>query len=171
MILIHCALLCEAQIFIESLKLKKTNSFPKIYSNDKYIALVSGVGKENTINGLNYIFNKYTIQKALNIGIAGSADTSINIGEIFSINHNIKNIKSIKLSTVDKIELSSNKKDRVYDMEGNYFLEYCQNKLEQNNIYIIKIVSDHLEDKILSKEFIKQLINKHKKIILEISST
>ena len=57
MILIHTALLCEAQTFIEEYKLKKINS--KIYRNDKVILLISGIGKENTISSLDYMFLNY----------------------------------------------------------------------------------------------------------------
>ena len=71
MILIYCALLCEAQSFIEYFRLKKINSTPKIYANDNIINCIGGVGKENTQNSLNYIFKNYKISKAFNIGIAG----------------------------------------------------------------------------------------------------
>jgi len=47
MILIHTALRCEAQTFIEYYKLKKLNS--KIYLNDEIAVLISSIGKQNTI--------------------------------------------------------------------------------------------------------------------------
>ena len=162
MILIHTALLCEAQTFIEKLKLKKTNSNPKIYSNDTYLVVISGIGEENTINALKYIFTNYTIETAYNIGVAGIKDTSISIGELFCINHQIDGIKQLPLISVDTPQIFSDRvNDKVlYDMEGNHFLKYSQEHLKDKNIFIFKVISDHLNTTKLSKEFIKQLIFK-----------
>jgi len=163
MILIHTALLCEAQTFIERLKLKKTNSSPKIYSNETIIVAISGVGKENTISTLQYVFDHFTISKAYNIGVAGIGNSGIKIGELFSVIEKLDGIKQAKLISVDRPKLlcKDTQKDILYDMEGNYFLEFCLNYLDIENISIFKIVSDHLSDKKLSKDFIKNLIAKH----------
>lgn len=169
MILIHTALLCEAQTFIEHYKLKKTNSNPKIYLNNILIVVISGVGKENTNNALKYIFNNYKISKAFNIGIAGSSNKNDKIGQLFCTNHKLTDIKYKDLisgDTVTTIKESENiKTNCLYDMEGDYFLEYVLNKLSLDNICIFKIVSDYLENKILSKDYIKSLISNHKLII------
>ena len=159
MILIHTALLCEAQTFIEVLKLKKTNSIPKIYSNEKYIVLIGGVGKENTINSLEYILKKYKISKAVNIGVAGTSNKSIQIGELFCSNKKLKDIKFLPLKTVDKPQEKGDiDNNYLYDMEGKYFLEICCNYLDENDILIFKVVSDYLCLDILPKDFIKSLI-------------
>lgn len=170
MILIHTALLCEAQTFIEKLKLKKINSnsktnySPKIYSNDKYIVVISGIGKENTIKALGYIFNNYKISKAINIGIAGSSNKDIKIGTFFCINS-----FSSQIITVDKPITSNNsniKENILYDMESKYFLDISLKYLDNKNIYIFKIVSDHLNGMNLSKDEIKNMIlSNYKKVI------
>ncbi|MEA3553757.1 MAG: hypothetical protein U9R39_05080 [Campylobacterota bacterium] len=168
MTLIHTALLCEAQTFIEILKLKKTNSIPKIYSNEKYIVLIGGIGRENTLNSLEYVFKNYKILKAINIGIAGVSDSSIKIGELFCSNHMLQDIKWLPLKTVDKPQIENNNdKEYLYDMEGQYFLDICHNYLDKKDIFIFKVVSDHLSDDILAKDFIKKLIkNISKKILI-----
>ena len=165
MILIHTALLCEAQTFIEEYKLKKINS--KIYKNDKLIILVSGIGKENTILTLDYMFLNYSITKAFNIGIAGTNDLSINIGDVFCTNHKLLNIKYLDLLTVDKVQTQSNTNNTsiLYDMEAKYFENIASSYLIYDNIYIFKIVSDHLNSKILKKDHIKSLIKKNLKQI------
>lgn len=105
MILIHTALLCEAQSFIEQFKLKKTNSTPKIYQNEKIIVCISGVGAQNTHFALEYIYQNYSIQKAFNIGIAGCNDCSICIGSLYCTNHILPQIDSLKLITLSLIHI------------------------------------------------------------------
>ncbi len=173
MILIHTALLCEAQSFIEYYKLKKTNSNPKIYSNDKIVLIITGVGKDNTLNGLNYIFKNFKILKAVNIGIAGCNNSDTPIGKLFCTNHNLEDIECCILKTVDNPTIAATanisiiENTTLYDMEGDYFLDYTLSKLSLNDIYIFKIVSDYLEDKILPKDYIKSIINKQKEQIIK----
>ena len=161
MILIHTALLCEAQSFIEYYKLNKTDSNPKIYANDTLIICISGVGEDNTIQSLNYIFKNFTIEKAFNIGIAGCNNAQINIGSLYSINRHLKEIQSLPLITSNNVITNSNEvQTTLYDMEGLFFNTLCLNYLSEENIYIFKVVSDHLSNEKLSKDYIKSLISK-----------
>jgi len=161
MILIHTALLCEAQSFIEYYKLKKTNSTPKIYQNEKLIVCISGVGAQNTHFALGYIYQNYSIQKAFNIGIAGCNNRSICIGSLYCTNHILDEIDSLPLITSDTIVTHSDEKEpTLYDMEAKYFLEISEQYLGSIDIFIFKIVSDYLEETFLPKDFIKRLITK-----------
>ena len=161
MILIHTALLCEAQSFIEYYKLKKINSTPKIYTNDTIVVCISGVGEENTKKSLHYIFQNYTIKKAFNIGIAGCNNTNIKIGNIYTINHHLTEIQSLPLITSNHIITNSKElQTTLYDMEGSYFQELCSVYLAEENIYIFKIVSDYLSSQKLAKDDVKSLISK-----------
>ena len=161
MILIHTALLCEAQAFIEEYKLSKINS--KIYKNNDLIVLISGIGKENTIFSLDYIFLNYNIDKAFNIGIAGINNTDIDIGNLFCTNHKLTNIEQLELITVDKVQTDSNKHANtlLYDMEAKYFELISLNYLNKDSIFIFKTVSDYLNSDILKKDYIKSLIKKN----------
>lgn len=160
MTLIHTALLSEAQTFIEKCKLQKVNSQPKIYTSEKIIVLIGGIGKENTYSSLAYTFENYAITKALNIGIAGCSDTTIEIGELFCTNRKLDDIKFMKCKTVDVPQLPSNVTlNTLYDMEASYFLGIVQKYLDEKDIYIFKIVSDHLDSTIPKKDFVKKLIN------------
>ena len=161
MILIHTALLCEAQSFIEYYKLKKTNN--KLYQNDELIVLISGIGKENTLLTLEDIFSNHTIIKAFNIGIAGCNDTTIEIGTLFCTNKCLKDIKKLPLITQDTITINSKETNpTLYDMEAKYFLSICSLYLKKEDIFIFKIVSDHLSSKKLPKDYIKSIISKQK---------
>jgi len=163
MTLIHTALQSEAQSIIEYYKLKKDTSLDiKVYSNKNILVLVSGMGKENTQNSLIKIFNKYSILKALNIGIAGCNDKSHNIGDIFCTNKELENINHIELKTVDKAQsFNDANTSTLYDMEANYFEEECLKHLDKKDIYVFKVISDYLDDTIPNKEFVKQLIKKN----------
>ena len=166
MILIHTALLCEAQIIIEKYKLTKISSSPKVYRNNNILVLVGGVGKQNTIKSLKFIFENYEVRKAFNIGIAGCGNKKFEIGELFCTNKKLDNIKYKELKTVDfGIEIcddiSSLNLDFLYDMEGEYFLLISQKYLQNENIYIFKIISDYLDDAIPSKDFVKKLIHQN----------
>ncbi len=159
MTLIHTALQSEAQTFIEKYKLLKTNSNPKIYASENIIVLIGGIGKENSYNSLEYLFENNTITKALNIGIAGCSDTTIEIGELFCTNKELEDINTMRCKTVDTPQLpSSVTLNTLYDMEASYFLEVTKKYLDEKGIYIFKIVSDHLDNTIPKKEFVKKLV-------------
>jgi hypothetical protein len=43
-------------------------------------------------------------------------------------------------------------------MEGSYFLEVSQKYLKNEDIFVLKVVSDHLDDTILPKDKVKKMI-------------
>lgn len=165
MILILCALKSEAQIIIEKKKLKKNDSNSKIYNNQEIILIISGIGKQNTINSLEYIFKNNTITKAINIGVAGCSDDFVCIGELFCTNKSLEDINHMKLKTVDTPQIKKEDKTLLYDMEGEYFFDISKKYLNEDDIYIFKVVSDHLDDKVLSKDFVKKLIFNHYNVL------
>ncbi len=163
MILIHTALQSEAQYLIEYYKLKKKDLEYKAFSNEHILLLVGGMGKENTISSLSSIFDTFDIKKAINIGITGCSDNSIEIGELFCTNQQLEDIKFMNLQTVDTPQLPTSHLplNTLYDMEAKYFEDICLIYLEKKDIYIFKVVSDYLDNSIPSKEFVKQLIKKN----------
>jgi purine-nucleoside phosphorylase len=163
MILIHTALLCEAQTFIEYYKLKKINSLPKIYANDDIIVCISGIKSQSTLSSLNYLYENYSITKAFNIGIAGCNNINIKIGNLYCTNRRLKEIERLPLITSNEVITSSTAMaTSLHDMEGEYFHQVSKKHLKEENIYIFKIVSDHLSSEILKKDYIKLLISKQK---------
>lgn len=166
---IHTALLPEAQPLINFLKLKQDNSVQDLPTNsklfkdedDKYLLIASGMGKENCLNSLSYIYENFQISKAINIGIAGCSDSSIKVGTLFCTNRLLPNINFAPITTVDKpLESDENLETLLVDMEAKYFLEaskeYC------SDIYCFKVVSDYLEVQIPKKSFVIELIEKNR---------
>jgi purine-nucleoside phosphorylase len=158
MVVIYTALLCEAQSIIEKYKLSKVNNNPKIYKNDVLLVLIGGIGELNTQSSLGYLFENYKVKKAFNIGIAGCSDKEVHIGELFCTNKILENINSMELTTVKTPQILDEGKKSLYDMEGQYFLEIAQKYLKDEDIFILKVVSDHLDDTILPKDKVKELI-------------
>ena len=158
MILLHTALLCEGQTLIEKYKLTKIHPSPKIYQGGDILLVVGGVGKKNTIDALTFVFEHYPIQKAINLGVAGCSDKEVLIGALFCTNHPLKTIQSMKLHTVDAPQKVGFPLKSLFDMEGKYFLEISQKHLQDEDIYIFKVVSDYLDDVTLEKDFVKKLI-------------
>lgn len=160
-VLIHSALLCECQNLINYYKLKQNKSITKfkLFENNNIIIAVSGIGKDNTLHTLEYIFKNYEISKAINIGIAGCKDTSIPIGELFCISHRLPNIENTTLSTFDNpLDDKSLLKTTLVDMEASYFEQISKKYV--NEIYVLKVVSDYLDTKILKKPFVIELMIK-----------
>ena len=167
--IIHTALLSEAQPLINFLKLKQDNNLENLPKNskifkdedDKYILIVSGIGKENCLNSLGYIYENFKVSKAINIGIAGCSDSSIKIGTLFCTNRFLPNINFAPLTTVDKpLESDENLETLLVDMEAKYFIEIS--KKHCNDIFCFKIVSDYLDIQIPKKSFVIELIEKSK---------
>lgn len=166
---IYTALLSEAQPLINFLKLKQDDSVQNLPKNnklfkdeeDKCLLIVSGIGKENCIKSLEFVFENFEIDKAFNIGIAGCSDSSIKIGTLFCVNKLLPNINFAPITTVNEpLESDENLETLLVDMEAKYFLEtskkYCR------DIYCFKVVSDYLETQIPKKAFVIELIEKCK---------
>ena len=163
LILIHTALLCEAQAFIEYYKLD-TVLKKQIYKNDTIVVLITGIGKEHIFK-LDLAFQTYSIKKAFNVGIAGCNDTNIEVGSLHSSTHEIE---KLPLKTVDIPQIIDDTDiPTMYDMEGSYFYDICKNYLNKESIHIFKVISDHLDDTILPKDTIKNMIQKNIKKIDE----
>ena len=158
MILVHTALFAEAKPIIEYFNLKFITKKPyRVYKNENIILIVTGMGKKTY--QLKEILEKYKIDKAFNIGIAGCRDKNIEIGTLFIVNRKLKNIPYSTLTTSTKPVNNPNEiKTTLVDMEAKYFLEVTKDIKE---VYIFKIVSDHLDIKIPNKRFVWESIRKN----------
>ena len=106
---------------------------------------------------MNYIFEKTTITKAINIGISGCGDTSIKIGTLFCTNKLLPKINFASLTTIDEPLLSDEDLETLLvDMEAKYFKEISSKYTK--NIYIFKVVSDYLDMITPNESFIEELI-------------
>jgi nucleoside phosphorylase len=167
-ILIHTALLCEAQPFIDYYKLKKTNLVPTLYENDNMIVAVLGMKKNQTKKHLAEIFTRFSIKKAFNIGIAGCSNTHIPIGALFCTTHTLSTIEKVDITTVNEpLNDVSQLKTLLVDMESSVFLDTATMHLNKTDCFVFKVVSDYCESKIPKKSFVTQLIFKNLPIIKE----
>lgn len=168
--LIHVALKTEAKPLIEYLKLPCIQAKPyKIYKKDNIVLIVSGLGKEKTLLHVEDIFQRYNFTQAVNIGIAGCKNKNIQIGEIFCCNKELDFIKNTTLTTVDKpLDSDTELNTTLVDMEASYFNQVAKKYLDEQNIYILKIVSDYLDITIPKKEFVWKIIEKNLKNISKV---
>lgn len=158
MTVIYTAVLCEAQSIIEKYKLLKVNNSPKIYKNGTLLVIIGGIGELNTKSSLEYLFENYKVKKAFNIGIAGCSDKEVEIGELFCTNKVLEDINFIELKTVKYPQILDESEKSLYDMEGEYFLEISRKYLNDEDIFLFKVVSDYLDDTILPKDKVKKMI-------------
>lgn len=162
MILIHTALKHEAKPIIEYFKLQCIQTKPyKLYLKNDIILAVCGIGAQNTLH-LKSVFQNYKIKKAINVGIAGCRDKTKKIGSIFTCKQKISDFEFESLTSVDEALFSDeNLKTTLVDMEAETFLHLSQNFLDEDDIYILKIVSDYLDTTIPKKEFVWKIIEKN----------
>jgi len=160
MTLIHTALFCEAKSIIEHFKMKCIQKKPyPIYGVGSLVLIVSGIGAKKTTLHVEDILNRYEFAKAINVGIAGCKDKSVGTGTLCCTNHKLGNIDYLTLSSHDKaIENKNGLCTTLVDMEADSFLKACKGKLHSKNIFVFKIVSDHLSATIPQKEFVEGLI-------------
>ena len=137
------ALKIEAQAFVDRYKLGKSKS------NDELSIIVSGLGSSNMFHATAKIVALMNDDDIiLNIGICG-ASKEFEISELIKIDFE-KNI----LTCVDEPVSSSNNYDAV-DMESTGFIDATSSI---KNRYMFKVVSDHFEPHVVTKDKTKKLI-------------
>jgi len=167
--LLYIALKQEAKPIIEYFKLQCIQTKPyKVYKNNDIVLTICGMGKENTLH-VKEVFKKYDISKAINIGIAGCKDKSIEIGSLFCTNQKLDFINHESLTTVNKpLDDKKNLKTTLVDMEAESFISICKEFLDIKDIYVLKVVSDHLDITIPKKEFVWKIIERNLKSISKV---
>jgi len=177
--IIITALQDEANPIIEFYNLTRDAKQPdlKVYTNNKYSLLVTGVGRKKVIDTLPIYLNRiYSSNSILiNVGIAGGSPSSTKIGNIYYIEKLTSDffkkeyvfpatdniiIPKIGLTTVEK---NINKNDNIIykelvDMEAAVITDIAIKYLDLSKIKILKIVSDHMNIMDWSNLNIKKLI-------------
>jgi len=159
--LIHTALFVEAKSLIEYFKMQCLQKKPyRVYKKEHILLIVSGMGEKNTLH-VEGMFESFEIGRAINIGIAGCKDESIEVGSLFCVNRKLDNIEYANITSVSK-PLNDKKKLKttLVDMESKTFLNVCKNRLGAKSVFVFKIVSDYLDTTIPKKEFVEELIKK-----------
>ncbi len=169
MICIVTAIFSEAKALIETFELEKKQTRPfLLYGNQNIILIISGMGKINAAIATTYISQNGDIEKFINIGICGTNDKSKKIGDIYLIRSIIDKSTNKKyminnlgepLYCYDKIikDDINLKKNILIDMESFGFYSAAVKFTKQENIKIYKIVSDYLDTKHISNDFIYKI--------------
>lgn len=166
--LIHTALIHEARPLIQTLKLTQNVLLPKIYENEKYTLVVSGVGKANTYESLKSVFKDNTFKRAINIGMAGCSNEQIPIGTLFCTNQTLETIPKATITCVTE-PLNSNTSllTLLVDMESDAFLDVCKKSVPEKECYVFKVVSDYCSNTVPKKSFVIELVQQQIKTIKE----
>jgi hypothetical protein len=185
MIFLAFALYVEAQPYITKFNLKKVHNINniRVYKNENIAAVITGTGVINAAAGLSGLFENYYENKDdifINIGLAGGSKEN-KIGEVFIINkimginydeyypdisgHPFKesSLRTILRKDINKIET----KEGLLDLEGEGYYNVAQNYVYQNNIHIIKILSDYNDTRHLNIEKIKNILKDTSEEVIE----
>src|SRR6056297_915897 len=137
-----------------NLKLKKFNDkYHDIYTNDKIITIITGMGAYNVSSLISYISGIFSIKKndtVLNFGISGSYkknelnniyrvnkvyDSFIKKENILDMTYNF-NLYEKSLITVHRpLKNKEMKESYIYDMEGSAFYQISRKYFERQNIF------------------------------------
>ncbi len=180
MINIFTALHNEALPIIDALKLKKDFSIKEFehFVSDDISLSITGVGGIKAASVLSFIYSRSKDSYFLQIGIAGTRNKEYEIGNIFLINkatqneskkvfypdiiftHNLKenSIESFNRVVTDP---SLSLEGELIDMEAAYFLESAQFFSPPHRSQVLKVISDYLDVKNITKTFISKLIEKN----------
>ena len=160
------ALKSEAKPIIDyyGLEFSGLSNFP-LYKNDNFTLLITGVGRKNVSNVLNFFFqkNKVTKNHIINIGISGGKKSDCSIGQLFLINkvsdeksklsfnlgsqHSF-NLQNNEITTVLKPIVDNNFNGEAHvDMEAYEICKTVNNLEGLDQLFILKIVSDHMDMK------------------------
>lgn len=166
MIYITVALKSEAQAFVDKYKLQKSRLGEfMVFSNARIKLIVSGVGVSFARDATQTFINHYDITDEdvyANVGICGG-DKTYEIGELLEvgsvtyegIKHVLKENKK-QIHTLDE-EMSECGFELV-DMEAYGFYDAVIHNPAIKHAHILKVVSDHFEPQLITKEKTKALI-------------
>jgi hypothetical protein len=152
----------EAQAIVEYFKLKKLSASPLIaYGNNSLHVIVTGIGKEKVLHTLAIFDTHYTLledDSLCNIGIA-AAPKKFPIGSLCPIEKLFYKDECLHLPTKGEELLSvtqpQNKQlQTLVDMEAFFIAKHFMGK----NLKIYKVVSDHFQPEVVTKEKTKQLL-------------
>jgi len=152
-ILILTALLSEAKPIISRFNLRQFETRPfRVFRRGNLLLIVSGVGKDNTLKALNFVDEHYTLshfKTALNVGTAGCNNGDIPVGSLFQTHGEPRGLPELTLKTFDA-PVTHLETDEIclVDMEAEYFLDALKSNIPEERLFVLKVVSDHLDDSI-----------------------
>jgi nucleoside phosphorylase len=174
--LILTALSCEAIPIFEHFGLNQNRAYSyPVYTNEKLVLIISGIGQDKAYEAAKFAFSKFRINHAYNIGICGCKDEDVFEGTLFGISKVIDTVDkdfefefskifgvTEAITTAHKpIDDPADLETSLVDMELSGFVKACKEVLPDNRIHAYKVVSDHLDTKIPSKKFVSEIIRQN----------
>ena len=166
MIYIITALKPEAQAFVDFYKLKKSKLGDfTLFSNANIKLIISGLGVIKARNATQTLINHFDITDDdiyLNVGIC-AADVSYEIGELIEIGTIVYEEQSYIFkkdkATITSLDTEANAAvAKIVDMESFGVYESVSHSPAIKKFYIFKVVSDHFEPLLVTKEATKSLV-------------
>ena len=168
------AIFIEVKAFIDKHNLKITqDKFFKIYQNDEYLIIISGVGKVKMSMATSYILYKINPSIIVNFGI--SASLSHDIGDVFLINkitdfaskrsyypdilrkHNLKECDIVTYDMAQTNDENILDTNHLMDMEASGFFQSAFHFSSLHKIAIIKTISDNANKGTLIKSLVEEI--------------
>ncbi|WP_335995938.1 spore photoproduct lyase family protein [Fusobacterium polymorphum] len=168
MLYIVTALYIEAKPLISLFNLKKDSKYTKfqVFSNENIKLIISGTGKIKSATALTYLISNKDIKEndyIINIGFIASINNNSQLGDIIYISK-IQNAYSDttfypemiykhnflegSLTTFDKIIENKIENVEYIDMEAYGFFQTASIFFKKDKIFLLKIVSDILKEKL-----------------------
>ena len=159
------ALKPEAQAFVDFYKLKKNKLGDyTAFSNQNITLIISGLGVVNARLATQTLINNFDITDDdiyLNVGICG-ASREYEIGQLLEIGSiTYEDINYVFKDAKEIVCLDSETSDNNYsivDMESYGFYDAVIHSPAIKNFYIFKVVSDHFEPHVVTKDVTKSLV-------------
>lgn len=165
--LIHTTTKLEANPIIRFFDLEESAQNQNIYSNQNILLVISKEDKLEIEKSLEYVFENFQINKAIDISCSSCCDSKIKIGTIFCTNRLIFGFNFANITTVEKdLESDENLETLLVDKQALYFKDFFNNKIK--DLYILKVVSDYFDENVdeeLKSTLIKNSIDKWKQLI------
>ena len=175
MVIIICALKCEASPLITLLNLKLVKKSRRFYMGEGIILAVSGPGEINIkkciVDATGESADKNNI--FINYGVCGCTDKTIKPGTVFMVNeiHHAgtrkpfypdmlfeNEFKEAGITTFTTPSNNTALPTLLADMESRFFYETCLGFCSSPDIHVIKIVSDHMDPDSITKDYITSLV-------------
>lgn len=184
MIFILCALKCEATPLTAGLGLDPYEKEVKFFQNGNKILLVSGTGEQRIRKAVAITRNlsKNSDDIYINIGVCGCRDENVRPGTSFLINEIVPADSGLphypdilvnhpfEEAGITMFGRPSSKLDfntLLADMESHAFFSACLGHTTSNNIHMIKIVSDTMNPRHVTKEMISSAVRLNLELITE----
>ncbi|MCH3963175.1 MAG: hypothetical protein LKE46_02790 [Clostridium sp.] len=186
MVFLAAALYYEAKPFIDRLNLKRDNSINKfqVFKNEDIVLIVTGTGSINAACACTYLIGRFDADKYdtfINLGVCGSVKKNINIGTAVLMNKIIDSgndrefypdilfshpfLEGCLESFNQCVKINDSIRGQFVDMEGAAFFQAVSIFIPPHRISCIKVVSDYLSDKLITKYDIEKLMTINSDII------